>query len=134
MTTMKNRYLDLRSDTVTQPTDEMRKAMFEAEVGDDVYRDDPTVNRLEETAAALDEITATVKKTAEGADHARVVVATARTDAEHSGGVVTRAVAAMGEIEKSAGEIGNIIGVIDEIAFQTNLLALNAGVEAALPS
>ncbi len=86
---------------------------------------------LEETAAALDEITATVKKTAEGADHARVVVATARTDAEHSGGVVTRAVAAMGEIEKSAGEIGNIIGVIDEIAFQTNLLALNAGVEAA---
>ena len=50
---MKNRYLDLRSDTVTQPTDEMRKAMFEAEVGDDVYRDDPTVNRLEEMAAAI---------------------------------------------------------------------------------
>ena len=50
---MKRKYLDLRSDTVTQPTDEMRRAMFEAEVGDDVYRDDPSVNRLEEMAAAL---------------------------------------------------------------------------------
>jgi len=44
-------YIDLRSDTVTKPTPEMREAMAEAEVGDDVYRDDPTVNRLEEVAA-----------------------------------------------------------------------------------
>ncbi|MEO8358309.1 MAG: low-specificity L-threonine aldolase [Chloroflexota bacterium] len=44
-------YIDLRSDTVTKPTPEMREAMAEAEVGDDVYRDDPTVNRLEELAA-----------------------------------------------------------------------------------
>src|SRR5512138_3207899 len=44
-------YIDLRSDTVTRPTLEMRAAMAEAEVGDDVYRDDPTVNRLEELAA-----------------------------------------------------------------------------------
>ncbi len=43
--------IDLRSDTVTRPTSEMRKAMAEAEVGDDVYCEDPTVNRLEETAA-----------------------------------------------------------------------------------
>jgi threonine aldolase len=43
--------IDLRSDTVTQPTTEMRHAMFEAEVGDDVYGEDPTVNRLEEMAA-----------------------------------------------------------------------------------
>lgn len=42
---------DFRSDTVTRPTDEMRRAMFEAEVGDDVHGDDPTVNRLEELAA-----------------------------------------------------------------------------------
>lgn len=46
-------YVDLRSDTVTKPTPEMREAMAEAEVGDDVYRDDPTVNRLEELAADL---------------------------------------------------------------------------------
>jgi len=46
-------YIDLRSDTVTKPTPEMREAMAEAEVGDDVYRDDPTVNRLEELAANM---------------------------------------------------------------------------------
>jgi threonine aldolase len=45
--------IDLRSDTVTHPTPEMRKAMFEAEVGDDVYREDPTVNRLEVMAARM---------------------------------------------------------------------------------
>ncbi|MFW6105461.1 MAG: low-specificity L-threonine aldolase [Chloroflexota bacterium] len=44
--------IDLRSDTFTHPTLEMRQAMFEAEVGDDVYREDPTVNRLEMIAAA----------------------------------------------------------------------------------
>lgn len=44
-------YIDLRSDTVTKPTPEMREAMVEAEVGDDVFRDDPTVNRLEAMAA-----------------------------------------------------------------------------------
>ncbi|MBH0196405.1 MAG: aminotransferase class I/II-fold pyridoxal phosphate-dependent enzyme [Nitrospira sp.] len=45
--------IDLRSDTVTVPTDGMRKAMARAEVGDDVYGEDPTVNRLQEMAAAL---------------------------------------------------------------------------------
>src|SRR3954470_14640143 len=44
--------IDLRSDTVTRPTPKMRQAMFEAEVGDDVYGEDPTVNLLEERAAA----------------------------------------------------------------------------------
>ncbi|MBI5823432.1 MAG: low-specificity L-threonine aldolase [Chloroflexi bacterium] len=46
-------YTDLRSDTVTKPTPEMREAMAEAEVGDDVYMDDPTVNKLQEKAAAM---------------------------------------------------------------------------------
>lgn len=45
--------IDLRSDTVTKPTEEMRKAAYEAEVGDDVYGEDPTVKKLEETAAEL---------------------------------------------------------------------------------
>ena len=44
-------YIDLRSDTVTQPTPEMREAMAKAEVGDDVYDEDPTINRLQELAA-----------------------------------------------------------------------------------
>ena len=47
------RIVDLRSDTITLPTDEMRQAMASAEVGDDVYGEDPTVKRLEETAASL---------------------------------------------------------------------------------
>jgi threonine aldolase len=45
--------IDLRSDTVTKPTPAMRRAMAEAEVGDDVYREDPTVNRLEQRAAEI---------------------------------------------------------------------------------
>ena len=45
--------IDLRSDTVTQPTDEMRRAMASADVGDDVYGEDPTINRLQERAAEL---------------------------------------------------------------------------------
>ncbi|WP_308238302.1 methyl-accepting chemotaxis protein [Phenylobacterium sp. J367] len=59
------------------------------------------------------------------------MVNTAKSDAERSSEVVRQAVEAMTGIEKSSGQIGQIIGVIDEIAFQTNLLALNAGVEAA---
>ncbi|GER92085.1 hypothetical protein KDW_62470 [Dictyobacter vulcani] len=46
-------YIDLRSDTVTHPTPEMREAMYRAEVGDDVYGEDPTINRLQELAAAM---------------------------------------------------------------------------------
>jgi len=45
--------IDLRSDTVTQPTQGMRRAMAEAEVGDDVFGDDPTINRLQAFAAEL---------------------------------------------------------------------------------
>ncbi|HUJ41006.1 MAG TPA: beta-eliminating lyase-related protein, partial [Candidatus Acidoferrales bacterium] len=45
--------IDLRSDTVTRPTPAMRRAMAEAEVGDDVYSEDPTINRLESRAAEL---------------------------------------------------------------------------------
>ena len=46
-------YVDLRSDTITKPTAEMRRAMADAEVGDDVYGEDPTVNRLEKRAAEI---------------------------------------------------------------------------------
>src|SRR5215472_10372151 len=50
---MPNPIIDLRSDTVTRPTAAMRRAMAEAEVGDDVYGEDPTVNRLERRAAEI---------------------------------------------------------------------------------
>ena len=48
-----SRTVDLRSDTVTMPTERMRRAMAEADLGDDVYREDPTVRRLEEECAEL---------------------------------------------------------------------------------
>jgi len=118
---------------ITGNTGAMRSGAGEiSQAADDLSRrTEQQAASLEETAAALDEITATVRKTAEGANHAREIVETARTDAERSASVVSRATAAMGEIEESSKQIGQIIGVIDEIAFQTNLLALNAGVEAA---
>ncbi|HXT09892.1 MAG TPA: methyl-accepting chemotaxis protein [Roseiarcus sp.] len=86
---------------------------------------------LEQSAAALNEIAATSKRSAEGALHARSVVAAADSDAARSAVVVDEAINAMREIEGSAGKIAQIVALIDEIAFQTNLLALNAGVEAA---
>jgi methyl-accepting chemotaxis protein len=86
---------------------------------------------LEETAAALDEITVNVSNSSKRADEARAVAMQANESARRSGTVVGDAVSAMSKIEQSSGQISNIIGVIDEIAFQTNLLALNAGVEAA---
>lgn len=86
---------------------------------------------LEETTAALHDITTTIRQTAGNASQARALVESATHSAAQSGEVVRRAVAAMQGIDAASREIGQIIGVIDEIAFQTNLLALNAGVEAA---
>jgi methyl-accepting chemotaxis protein len=86
---------------------------------------------LEESSAALAEVTTTVKATAASTQHANQIVSATRSDAEKGGQIIVRAIDAMGRIEKASKDIGQIIGVIDEIAFQTNLLALNAGVEAA---
>ena len=86
---------------------------------------------LEETVAALSEVTSGISDTAKGASRAQGQAAAAQKNAEKGGEIVSRAIAAMTEIEHSSDQIGKIIGVIDEIAFQTNLLALNAGVEAA---
>jgi methyl-accepting chemotaxis protein len=103
-----------------------------AQAADDLSRrTEQQAASLEQTAAALGEINSTVRRTADGAQQAQRVVARTREDAEKSGQVVRQAVDAMGTIESSSKQIGQIIGVIDEIAFQTNLLALNAGVEAA---
>jgi methyl-accepting chemotaxis protein len=125
--------LDEAMSTVGANTNGIRTGADEiAQASNDLSRrTEHQAATLEETAAALDQINATVKRTAAGAMQASTVVGTARDEAEHSRVVVSQAVAAMGEIEKSSQGIGQIIGVIDEIAFQTNLLALNAGVEAA---
>ncbi len=86
---------------------------------------------IEETVAALEEVTGAVQRTSKIATTVGQLVDKARDAANESGRIVTSAVDAMERIETSSHEIRNIIGVIDEIAFQTNLLALNAGVEAA---
>ncbi|MCA1369211.1 methyl-accepting chemotaxis protein [Bradyrhizobium sp. BRP14] len=95
------------------------------------HRTEQQAASLEETAAALDQLTSQVNASAENAKVAAKSVEVASNDAEQSGEVVQKAVAAMRGIEQSSQEVSRIIGVIDEIAFQTNLLALNAGVEAA---
>jgi methyl-accepting chemotaxis protein len=86
---------------------------------------------LEQTAAALDEITTTVRVSSQKASDAGTQVTEAKTSAHSSATIVKEAIGAMDRIQDSSAKIGQIIGVIDEIAFQTNLLALNAGVEAA---
>ncbi|NKK04253.1 methyl-accepting chemotaxis protein, partial [Rhizobium leguminosarum bv. viciae] len=86
---------------------------------------------LEETAAAVAEITNTVRLSAERAKDADQIVRHAKRSADDSAVVVGNAIEAMGRIEDASRQIEQIIGVIDEIAFQTNLLALNAGIEAA---
>ena len=94
-------------------------------------RTEQQASSLEQSSAALNEITSRVTKSAEGAREASASVATARQVSEKGLEEVRHAADAMKRIEESSNKIGEIIGVIDEIAFQTNLLALNAGVEAA---
>ncbi len=111
---------------ISAGADEIRSAADELS-----KRTEQQAASVEETAAALEQITTSVKDAAKRTQEASQLAAHTRSDAERSGEIVRNAIGAMQQIEKSSGEIGNIIGVIDDIAFQTNLLALNAGVEAA---
>ncbi len=86
---------------------------------------------LEETAATTEQLAASVKQSFERACEAADLGAAANGVANRGGSIVGEAVTAMERIEKASGDIGEIIRVIDDIAFQTNLLALNAAVEAA---
>lgn len=86
---------------------------------------------LEETAAAITELNASVKMTAESASNADEIMDRAKTDAEANGKVVNQAMDAMDKIATSSQQITQVTSVIEDLAFQTNLLALNAGVEAA---
>ena len=86
---------------------------------------------VERTASAVNEVTASARSASASAAAARASVVEAKAYAQKSGDIVREAIAAVSGIEQSSRQAGQIIGVIDEIAFQTNLLALNAGVEAA---
>ncbi|WP_430396541.1 methyl-accepting chemotaxis protein [Ferrovibrio sp.] len=86
---------------------------------------------LEETAATMQQMASTVKQNAANAEQADRLAANARAQAEAGGELAAALIQAMRKVEDSAGQIGEIVGLMNEIAFQTNLLALNAAVEAA---
>ena len=94
-------------------------------------RTEEQASALEETASSMEELTSTVKQNADNARQANVLAGVASEVAERGGKVVRQVVGTMDAINDASKRIGDIIGVIDGIAFQTNILALNAAVEAA---
>ncbi|MBI5269186.1 MAG: MCP four helix bundle domain-containing protein [Burkholderiales bacterium] len=98
---------------------------------DPSQRTEEQASNLQQTAASMEQMNASVKQHADSAREATQLAASASAVAQQGGDVVQRVVATMGEITASSRQIGEIISVIDGIAFQTNILALNAAVEAA---
>ena len=111
---------------ITNGSGEIRSA------SDDLSRrTEQQASAVEQNGTATLKLTKEIEATASRAGEVNVSISNAQADAYNGGQVVERAIGAMNAIEQSAGEIGQIITLIDGIAFQTNLLALNAGVEAA---
>ncbi|NML46261.1 PAS domain-containing protein [Ramlibacter sp. G-1-2-2] len=94
-------------------------------------RTEHQASALEESAASMEELAAAVKQNAERAQRAMDLVRSASETTLQGGAAVGAVADTMQGIRDSAGQIANIIGLIDDIAFQTNILALNAAVEAA---
>jgi methyl-accepting chemotaxis protein len=94
-------------------------------------RTEQQASSLEETASSMEELTSTVKQNSDNARQANRLAEEASQVAMKGGDVIAEVVTTMDQINASSGKIGDIIGVIDGIAFQTNILALNAAVEAA---
>ncbi|KAJ8136978.1 hypothetical protein OY671_009809, partial [Metschnikowia pulcherrima] len=98
---------------------------------DSSQRTESQASALQETAASMEELSATVQHNAEGARQANGRAQAAATVAVNGGEIVGDVVETMKGIHESSRRIADIIGVIDSIAFQTNISALNAAVEAA---
>ncbi|HEU4844783.1 MAG TPA: methyl-accepting chemotaxis protein [Burkholderiaceae bacterium] len=94
-------------------------------------RTEQQASALQQTAASMEQLTVAVRENGASAHEANQLAQSAAQVANQGEAVVARVVRTMGAINSSAGRIGDIIGVIDRLAFQTNLLALNAAVEAA---
>ena len=114
-------------------TDSIATASQEVAAGsmDLSQRTEECASRLEETASAMEQLTASVSHNADAAHKASQLAQDAAVVAQRGGNVVGDVVQTMGRISASSSKIGDIISVIDGIAFQTNILALNAAVEAA---
>ena len=94
-------------------------------------RTESQASSLEETAASMEQLTSTVQQSANSSREASLLSQRSATVAREGNTAMNQVVATMDDISKSSRRIGEIIGVIDGIAFQTNILALNAAVEAA---
>lgn len=94
-------------------------------------RTEQTAGNVQHTVTSISALSGNVQHTATSAQTANQLVATAAQEAQRGGTVVAQAVQSMHSIAQSSHKIGDIIGLIDSIAFQTNILALNAAVEAA---
>jgi len=114
------------STVIAGATDEIARGNLDLSA-----RTEAQASSIEETAAAMEELTTTVRHNAEHALEANRLVAETAQSAETGGAVVAEVVRTMGAITESSRKMSEIIGVIDGIAFQTNILALNAAVEAA---
>ena len=94
-------------------------------------RTESTASALQQTAASIEELSSAIRSSADNARSADKLARDASNVAQRGGAVVSEVVATMDAIDSQARRIGEIVGVIDGIAFQTNILALNAAVEAA---
>jgi len=94
-------------------------------------RTEASAASLEETASSMEEISSTISRTSDTVAGASTIVQGNAASATRGGEVIAQVVSTMDDIRASSTQIGEIIGVIDGIAFQTNILALNAAVEAA---
>jgi methyl-accepting chemotaxis protein len=119
--------------SVRDSTDSIRTAASEIASGslDLSTRTEQAASNLQRAASSMEELTRAVGQSAEAARSASELAHTAASVALRGGEVVGQVVSTMDEINTSSRKIGDIIGVIDGIAFQTNILALNAAVEAA---
>lgn len=120
-------------ERIKETTDAIQTAAGEIAAGnsDLSVRTEQQAANLEETASSMEQLTSTVKQNAENSRQARQLAVGAAQVAARGGEVVGQVVTTMQGITASSKKIGDIIGVIDGIAFQTNILALNAAVEAA---
>ncbi|NYS61187.1 methyl-accepting chemotaxis protein [Vreelandella salicampi] len=94
-------------------------------------RTENTASSLQQTSASMEEITSTVEHTSSSAQQANQLSQAASDVAAKGGQAVSQVTSTMEDIAQSSGKIGEIVTLMDSIAFQTNLLALNASVEAA---